>query len=188
MTALGVQRRAATSEALVRAPIPTPVGNLIIVADDTALRAVLWNDTDAEWRRAGLNRRHTRCDAAHPVLHSSIEQLTEWFTGARHTIDIPHAMDGTDFQHAVWTALTHIAYGHTRTYAEVAADIGRPSAVRAVAGAIGRNPLSIVVPCHRVIGANGQLTGFAGGIAAKAALLAIEGTIIPHDGQAHRRS
>jgi len=173
---------------MVRAPIATPVGDLLLVADDTALRAVLWNDTDAEWRRAGLTRHQTRCDTAHPVLRSSIGQLTEWFTGARHTIDIPHAVDGTDFQHAVWTALTRIDFGDTRTYAEVAADIGRPSAVRAVAGAIGRNPLSIVVPCHRVIGANGQLTGFAGGIAAKASLLAIEGTIIPRDGQAHRRS
>ena len=188
MTAPGVQRRAAPSEALVRAPIPTPVGNLILVADDTALRAVLWNDTDPEWRRAGLNRRHTRCDAAHPVLRSSIEQLTEWFTGARHTIDVPHAMGGTDFQYAVWTALTHIDYGHTRTYAEVAADIGRPSAVRAVAGAIGRNPLSIVVPCHRVIGANGSLTGFAGGLDAKRTLLTIEGSLTLAGAPTHHQS
>lgn len=172
----------------MHAPISTPVGDLLLVADDTALRAVLWNDTDAEWRRAGLNRHHTRGDTTHPVLHSSSSQLTEWFTGVRQTFTMPHAVGGTDFQYAVWTALARIGHGHTRTYAEIAADIDRPSAVRAVAGAIGRNPLSIVVPCHRVIGAKGQLTGFAGGVATKAALLAIEGTLIPRDGQAHRRS
>jgi len=164
------------------------MGDVIVVADDEALVGVLWSEQPQEWRRAGLTVAQPLTPLHHPVLRTASSQIDALLSGRRTTIDVPMAHNGTDFQHSVWTALTHIDYGHTRTYAEVAADIGRPSAVRAVAGAIGRNPLSIVVPCHRVIGANGQLTGFAGGIAAKAALLAIEGTIIPHDGQAHRRS
>jgi len=180
-------RRPPTSE-VAQQRLRTPVGDVIVVADDEALLGVLWSDRPEEWRRAGLSASKPLTPDRHPMLRAAAAHIDALLNGQCSSTELPMAHNGTDFQHAVWTALTHIDYGHTRTYAEVAADIGRPSAVRAVAGAIGRNPLSIVVPCHRVIGANGQLTGFAGGIATKAALLAIEGTIIPHDGQAHRRS
>lgn len=112
---------------------------------------------------------------AHPTLKAAAQQLTEYFSGQRQTFDIPlHPTWGTPFQRAVWRALQGIPYGHTSTYGNIARDIGNPKAVRAVGAAIGQNPHTIIVPCHRVVGANGSLTGFAGGLDRKTFLLAHE--------------
>ena len=168
--------------------VESPVGNLVLVADDSALRAVLWSDTETEWRRGGLQRAASHIDHTHPVLGAAGCYLTDWFDGRHPKCELPLAVNGTVFQRTVWNALSSIAYGTTVTYSDVAHTIGRPTAVRAVAAAIGRNPLSIVVPCHRVIGSNGSLTGFAGGLDAKRTLLAIEGALTPAGAPAHHQS
>jgi len=112
---------------------------------------------------------------AHPTLETAAQQLTEYFSGQRHNFDVPiDSQWGTPFQRAVWQALQRIPYGHTRTYGEIARAIGNANAVRAVGAAIGQNPHTIIVPCHRVVGANGSLTGFAGGLDRKKHLLALE--------------
>ena len=108
------------------------------------------------------------------MLDDAADQLAEYFAGTRRTFDLPLDLRGTAFQLAAWNALAEIPYGETRTYAEQAGRIERPAAVRAVGAANGRNPLSIVLPCHRVVGSDGALRGFAGGLGAKAALLALE--------------
>ncbi|MEF1309955.1 methylated-DNA--[protein]-cysteine S-methyltransferase [Vibrio mytili] len=110
----------------------------------------------------------------HPVLSESVVQLQEYFTGLRDDFDLPLAAKGTDFQNQVWQALTTIPYGETWSYQDLANAIGNPKAVRAVGLANGKNPISIVVPCHRVIGKNGKLTGYAGGVERKQGLLALE--------------
>ena len=109
------------------------------------------------------------------LLRKAQVQLMEYFNRQRTEFDLPLCFGGTDFQHAVWEALLDIPYGETRTYGQIAAAIGRPKAVRAVGHAIGRNPISILVPCHRVIGKDGTLTGFGGGLAIKEKLLKGEG-------------
>jgi methylated-DNA-[protein]-cysteine S-methyltransferase len=114
-------------------------------------------------------------EAAHPVLVKAQAQLAEFFEGHRRAFDLPldlHA--GTDFQQAVWRGLLQIAPGATTSYGELARKIGKPMAVRALGAAVGRNPLSIIVPCHRVVGADGALTGYAGGLDRKTALLRLE--------------
>jgi methylated-DNA-[protein]-cysteine S-methyltransferase len=116
---------------------------------------------------------------ATPVLARAARQLAEYFAGERRTFDLPLAPQGTGFQQLVWRALAAIPYGQTRSYGELARAIGRPSASRAVGAANGKNPLAIVVPCHRVIGASGELTGYAGGMAAKRWLLAHESGLRP---------
>ncbi|HEX8253202.1 MAG TPA: methylated-DNA--[protein]-cysteine S-methyltransferase [Thermoanaerobaculia bacterium] len=113
---------------------------------------------------------HKESDAAHVVA-----QLREYFAGERRTFDLELAPQGTPFQLAVWNALCEIPYGDTVTYAEIARRIGRPNAVRAVGAANGANPIPVIVPCHRVIGSNGTLTGYGGGIDRKQFLLALEG-------------
>ncbi len=155
---------------LHRTTIPSPVGTLTLVASDAGLVAVLWPD-DAP----GRVRLTDASDAPdHPVLAAAATQLAEYFAGARTAFDLPLAPTGTDFQRAVWRALDAIPYGETRSYADIARAIGRPTATRAVGAANGRNPISIVTPCHRVIGASGKLTGFAGGLDAKRILLSLE--------------
>jgi methylated-DNA-[protein]-cysteine S-methyltransferase len=116
-------------------------------------------------------------DEAHPTLLAAAQQLHDYFSGQRQSFDLPlQPAWGTPFQRAVWQALQRIPYAHTSTYGDIARDIGNPKAVRAVGAAIGQNPHTIVVPCHRVVGANGSLTGFAGGIERKKHLLALEAT------------
>ena len=110
----------------------------------------------------------------HPVLLQAENQLHEYFAGRRREFTVPLDFAGTEFQNQVWRALLSIPFGETRTYTEIALQIGKPAAVRAVGAANGRNPISIMAPCHRVIGSNGKLTGFAGGLEAKAHLLALE--------------
>ncbi len=148
----------------------SPVGELTLVASDAGLRAILW----AEERVGRVPLPERRDDPANAILAAAVRQLTEYFEGRRRDFDLPLDPVGTDFQRSVWTGLNAIPYGETRSYAALATAIGRPGASRAVGAANGRNPLSIVTPCHRVIGANGTLTGFAGGLAVKQWLLAHE--------------
>ncbi len=115
-----------------------------------------------------------RREAASPLMAEAEEQLNEYFSHLRHCFALPLAPKGTAFQRQVWAALAAIPYGETRTYGEIAAAVGRPGAARAVGAACGANPLWLVVPCHRVIGSRGALTGYAGGLEVKAALLALE--------------
>ncbi len=112
-----------------------------------------------------------------PLLRRAADQLAEYFARRRTAFDLPLAPEGTPFEREVWAALRTIPYGETRTYGELARQLGRPNACRAVGRANGRNPLSILLPCHRVIGAGGRLTGYAGGLAMKEALLRLEGAL-----------
>lgn len=150
--------------------MPSPIGTLTLVASDAGLTAVLWED-DRPGRVVLAGAEESR---DHPILTAVTRQLTEYFAGTRTIFDLPLDPRGTPFQRQVWAALGTIPYGETRSYAQIAAQIGRPTAARAVGAANGRNPVSIVTPCHRVVGTNGALTGFAGGLAAKDYLLALE--------------
>ena len=148
----------------------SPVGKLKLVASSKALVAVLW-----EQERPNRVKLSTmNLDPRHPILIEAERQLSEYFTGERIQFDLPLQLDGTEFQKKVWQALRDIPFGKTKSYLDLARAVGSPHASRAVGAANGKNPLSIVVPCHRVIGADGTLTGFAGGLATKAALLAFE--------------
>ncbi|WP_295487026.1 methylated-DNA--[protein]-cysteine S-methyltransferase [uncultured Pseudomonas sp.] len=151
--------------------MPSPVGTLTLVARGECLAAVLWEEERENRVRLGELHREDRL----PVLRETARQLGEYFAGQRERFELPLDFAGTDFQRQVWTALLTIPFGQTRSYSDIARQIGNPSAVRAVGAANGRNPISIIAPCHRVIGASGSLTGFAGGLAAKHFLLALEG-------------
>ena len=150
--------------------ISSPVGTLTLVASDSGLAAILWENDNP--RRVPLQA--VTNDDDHPILRRVEQQLNEYFEGKRTSFDVALDCVGTTFQKSVWDALLRIPYGETRTYGEIAAELGNPKAVRAVGAANGRNPLSIVTPCHRVIGAHGGLTGFAGGLGAKEFLLRLE--------------
>lgn len=150
--------------------IPSPVGKLKLVVSARGLTAILWENDDPE-RVPCEPSRESHDD---PVLNEAERQLKEYFEGKRTCFSLPLDPHGTEFQKRVWAALRAIPFGKTRTYGEIAREIGKPTASRAVGAANGKNPLSIVVPCHRVIGASGELTGFAGGLEAKARLLALE--------------
>lgn len=150
--------------------IASPVGVLTLVADGDSLVAILWENDDP----ARVPLPPTVTAAAHPVLVEAGRQLGEYFAGRRRAFDLPLRFRGTEFQRAVWAKLLAIPFGETSSYGAIARALGRPGAARAVGAANGRNPISIVAPCHRVIGANGALTGFAGGLAAKETLLALE--------------
>jgi methylated-DNA-[protein]-cysteine S-methyltransferase len=150
--------------------MPSPVGLLTLVASDKGLAAILWENDDPDRVRLGPLEE----DKKHPVLVETERQLKAYFAGTLDRFSLQLDFTGTDFQKEVWKALTTIPFGETRSYAEIARQIGNPSAVRAVGAANGKNPISIVAPCHRVIGSNGKLTGFAGGLEAKAYLLGIE--------------
>lgn len=150
--------------------LPSPVGELKLVASDRGLTAILWENEDPKRVRL-LN---PQLDPQHPVLLETEKQLNEYFAGKRQRFTLTLDFKGTEFQKKVWQALVAIPFGETRSYSEIAREIGHPTAVRAVGAANGRNPISIIAPCHRVIGANGKLTGFAGGLEVKAFLLNIE--------------
>lgn len=164
-------RRATASDMdpLSRSTMSSPVGELSLVASEAGLVAVLWEDD-----RPGRVPLGALQEAGHPVLAATETQLREYFAGQRRVFDIPLDFRGTDFQRRVWAALLTIPYGETRSYGEIARSLASPGASRAVGAANGRNPISIIAPCHRVIGSSGSLTGFAGGIEAKALLLALE--------------
>lgn len=148
----------------------SPVGPLMLATTDAGLHALEFGESrhpvrrDARWQQGD-----------HPLLQRARAQLDAYFAGTLRDFDVPLAPQGTAFQCEVWEALTTIPYGRTLGYGELAARIGKPSAVRAVGAANGRNPLSIFVPCHRVIGADGTLTGYGGGLPTKEFLLSLEG-------------
>lgn len=148
----------------------SPVGRLKLVASPNALVAVLWERE----RPNRVRLPAPTLDLQHPILIESERQLKEYFAGTRTAFDLPLEPHGSEFQKKVWRALRKIPFGQTMSYLDLARTVGSAKAVRAVGAANGRNPLSIVVPCHRVVGANGSLTGFAGGLDAKAQLLALE--------------
>ncbi len=148
----------------------TPVGLLKLVASERGLAAILWENDDPKRVRLGPLAE----DKNHPVLLETERQLNEYFAGKRQRFSVTFDCAGTEFQKKVWQALAAIPFGETRSYAGIAKQIGRPKAVRAVGAANGKNPISIIVPCHRVIGSNGKLTGFAGGLPTKEALLKLE--------------
>jgi methylated-DNA-[protein]-cysteine S-methyltransferase len=157
-------------ERLVYKWVDSPVGRLKLVATDRGLAGILWA-TDPPGRvRMMIDAE----DAGHPVLAEAERQLAEYFAGRRTRFSLTLDFAGTAFQRKVWNALLTIPFGETRSYTEIASQIGSPGASRAVGAANGRNPISIMAPCHRVIGAGGKLTGFAGGLEAKAYLLGLE--------------
>jgi methylated-DNA-[protein]-cysteine S-methyltransferase len=152
-----------------------PLGAMILAATPRGLSGVWF-----EGQRHGPDTSAWLEDAAQPVLHDAIAQLTQYFAGQRKTFDLPLDLHGgTPFQQQVWQALRGIAPGATTSYGSLSALIGKPAAVRALGAAVGRNPVSIVVPCHRVLGADGSLTGYAGGLQRKTALLSLEGAAPP---------
>jgi methylated-DNA-[protein]-cysteine S-methyltransferase len=161
----------------------SPVGRLHLVANEKGLLALAFDDN---WKslRGQIARRQPRAPGASagdlrrgesPVITQAIAELDEYFRGSRRTFSVPLAVQGTPFQRKAWGALRKIPYGAVSTYAKQAARIQQPTAVRAVGRANGLNPVCILVPCHRVVGSNGSLTGYAGGLKAKKALLALEG-------------
>lgn len=145
----------------------SPFGTLTIVASNAGLRAVLW-PVEKDGR---VSFQESVEPGDHPVIAATKEQLLEYISGTRQDFDLPLDPVGTDFQQSVWSALLDIPFGETRSYGELANDLGKPSASRAVGSATGRNPISIVVPCHRLVARSGKLTGFAGGLDAKRWLL-----------------
>ena len=152
------------------------VGEVTLVADNVSLRAIYWlNQKPDRVKFPDLENN----DSNH-VLKSAVKQLKAYFSGTRREFDIPLRPVGTVFQEEVWLALRSISYGETVSYSDIAKQIGRPKAVRAVGAAIGKNPLSLMIPCHRVIGANGKLTGFAGGLSTKEFLLNLENQTDSH--------
>lgn len=160
----------------VTTTVDSPVGVLTLVATQSALCVLSW---DGDQVPAVQTLVTTSVEApSHPVLAQATRELAEYFAGARQRFDVPVQLRGTAFQQSAWNALCTIPFGETISYGEQARRVGNPRAVRAVGGANGRNPVGIVVPCHRVIGANGSLTGFGGGIEAKAWLLEHERRVI----------
>ncbi len=152
------------------------VGEVTLVADNVSLRAIYWlNQKPDRVKFPDLENN----DSNH-VLKLAVKQLKAYFSGTRREFDIPLRPVGTVFQEEVWLALRSISYGETVSYSDIAKQIGRPKAVRAVGAAIGKNPLSIMIPCHRVIGANGKLIGFAGGLSTKEFLLNLENQTDSH--------
>lgn len=142
---------------------PTPLGPMTLASDGTAVTHVLFGTHVLEGRAAPSE-----------LTNRTANELQEYLAGKRTAFDIPLAPAGTEFQRAVWKALQNIPYGQTRSYADIAAVVGNPKATRAVGSANNRNPIAVLIPCHRVVGANGKLTGYAGGLALKQRLLDLE--------------
>lgn len=155
-------------EPLTHSWVESPIGPLLLVRSGAGLQGIRFPSDD---RAAEAPAESRRDDSAFADVR---EQLTSYFTGDRRTFDLGLDLRGTEFQLRVWRALLAIPYGRTTTYGALAAAIGRPNAIRAVGAANGANPIPIVVPCHRVIGAGGSLTGFGGGLPAKRFLLDLE--------------
>ena len=154
--------------------IDSPVDPLLLAADEHGLKLLEFHTP-----RHPMSRLADWSEGDNPVLQATRVQLDEYFSGARKQFDLPLAPQGTPFQTDVWHTLATIPYGETISYAQLAQRVGKPTAMRAVGAANGRNPLPIVLPCHRVIGADGSLTGFGGGLPTKQFLLELEGALEP---------
>lgn len=146
----------------------TPVGPIYLIASKKGLQGVFWKEQNISYDLVSGSEEEA-------IIQKAETQLTEYIQGLRKVFDLPLDVQGTEFQKKVWTKLCNIPYGQTRSYKELALELNNVKACRAVGTANGKNPLSIVIPCHRVIGANGTLTGYAGGLELKKKLLAIEG-------------
>ncbi|WP_151631870.1 methylated-DNA--[protein]-cysteine S-methyltransferase [Noviherbaspirillum aerium] len=151
----------------------SPLGRLLLAASARGISGLYFEEHKyfsgpGDWRR----------DGAHPHLAEAVRQLEEYFRGERLSFNLPLDASGTPFQQAVWDALRSLRFGTTTTYAAIAERIARPNAIRATGTAIGRNPISIIVPCHRVLGASGGLSGFAGGLPRKRYLLDLESRLM----------
>lgn len=157
---------------IIYASIPSPVGPLLIAASDDGLRLIEFHTPRHPMKRGADWREGT-----HEAIDAARAQLDEYFAGDRQHFDLPLAPQGTPFQREVWHTLAGIGFGETISYAQLAQRVGKPSAMRAVGAANGRNPLPIVLPCHRVIGSDGSLTGFGGGLPTKRFLLELEGAL-----------
>jgi methylated-DNA-[protein]-cysteine S-methyltransferase len=151
----------------------TPVGEMILVANEKGLSAVMWPRDGKVPVETGEE------DESCPVLKEAVKQIEEYFRRERRTFSLPLDIHGTAFQVKVWNALLTIPFGETRTYGQIAKQIGATDAARAIGSAVHNNPLSIVIPCHRVIGANGKLVGFGGGLQNKSILLRLEAVQTP---------
>ena len=152
----------------------SPLGTMLLAASDRGLAGVWFVG-----QRHGPDSSGWREEPQHPVLREAVAQLAAYFAGERTGFDLPLDLQaGTAFQRSVWDALRSIPRGGTTSYAELARRVGKPQAARAIGAAVGRNPVSIVVPCHRVLGTNGTLTGYAGGLERKTALLQLEGALM----------
>ena len=153
--------------------LDSPLGPLRLLATDHGLAGVYFSD------HKNVPQRVTQESPTHPVLLQTQAELREYFSGERRRFDLPLDPQGTPFQHRVWSALRDIPFGLRRSYGELARQMGAPDASRAVGRANGLNPLSIIVPCHRVVASNGKLTGYAGGLWAKEWLLEHEASVAP---------
>lgn len=155
-------------ESLLGTIIPSPVGPLTLLTSTKGLVGIYFEDRYfEEWE-----------ESSHPILQDTAKQLNEYFAGERRAFDVPFDLRGTDFQKQVWEALATIPYGETFSYRELAEQVGNPKGSRAVGLANGKNPISIILPCHRVIGANGKLVGYGGGLERKQKLLKLEGALL----------
>ncbi|MBM3944975.1 MAG: methylated-DNA--[protein]-cysteine S-methyltransferase [SAR202 cluster bacterium] len=157
-----------TTERTYRTHLDSPLGRLTLVASDVGLRAVLWPAENPKLALLSPGAIEVR---SHPILDAAGKQLAAYFSHKRREFDLPFDLQGTQFQKMAWLALASIPYGTTVSYATQASRIGRPAAVRAVGAANGRNPVPIILPCHRVVGANGSLVGYAAGLDIKKWLL-----------------
>ncbi len=157
---------------MIRMAYASPIGELTLVSDGDALTALVFEDHSKTI--AAVSRAHVGISA---VLRDASRQLDQYFSGKRQMFDLQLAPEGNAFQQRVWQALERLSFGETTTYAAIARDIGADGAARAVGSAVGRNPISIVIPCHRVLGSGGALTGYAGGLERKRRLLEMEGAL-----------
>ena len=154
--------------------VASPLGPLIVLASDNGVHAIAFEGDRTEQAKINLPRA-----VNHPIINAAVEQLAMYFDGTLQVFDLPLDLRGTDFQKRVWKLLLDIPFGETRTYGDLARTLGNAGASQAVGAANGKNPVAIVVPCHRVIGASGHLTGYAGGMEKKKFLLTHEGVIQP---------
>ena len=154
--------------------VASPLGPLTVLASDNGVHAIAFESDRTEQAKTNLPRA-----VNYPIINATIRQLAMYFDGTLKVFDLPLDLRGTDFQKRVWELLLEIPFGETRTYGDIAHALGNVEASQAVGAANGKNPMAIVVPCHRVIGASGHLTGYAGGMEKKKFLLTHEGVIQP---------
>jgi O-6-methylguanine DNA methyltransferase len=161
--------------------VESPIGALLLAASESGLCGLEFGaeDQQAQSIQAWAERHMgpVKLAGGHPLLDEAAHQLEQYFGGKRREFELPLDLRGTEFQMKVWRALTKIPFGQTRSYKEIAEAVGSPKAVRAVGGANNRNPISIIVPCHRVIGSDGALVGYGGGLDIKTSLLKLEGLL-----------
>lgn len=158
-----------------RARVDAPFGGLTVVASDAGVRFITFDNDAHPKSYAGMD---VVDDASHPVVARTVSQLGEYLDGKRLSFDVPLDLVGTEFQVQAWRALAGVPFGSTASYAQQAASIGRPTATRAIGAANGRNPVVVVLPCHRIVGADGSLTGFGGGLPVKKWLLDHEAAVV----------